>query len=201
MPKITFLNLPEEKKQTLITAMKREFSRVPLYNASIANIIKEASIPRGSFYQYFEDKEDAFFYLLNEMVDDFKNSFLRTLNKCDGDLLETMILFFQLMIEEEKEINFLKNAFLNMTYKIEETLSTIFRDHERKSHIRKLASIINTSSLNIVNDKELFHLLKIISTITFRNVVEKFAKDLSSDEALGNYIIELNLLKNGLVRK
>jgi len=181
--------------------MKREFSRVPLYNASIANIIKEASIPRGSFYQYFEDKEDAFFYLLNEMVDDFKNSFLRTLNKCDGDLLETMILFFQLMIEEEKEINFLKNAFLNMTYKIEETLSTIFRDHERKSHIRKLASIINTSSLNIVNDKELFHLLKIISTITFRNVVEKFAKDLSSDEALGNYIIELNLLKNGLVRK
>jgi len=181
--------------------MKREFSRVPLYNASIANIIKEASIPRGSFYQYFEDKEDAFFYLLNEMVDDFKNSFLRTLNKCDGDLLETMILFFQLMIEEEKEINFLKNAFLNMTYKIEETLSTIFRDHECESHIRKLASIINTSSLNIVNDKELFHLLKIISTITFRNVVEKFAKDLSSDEALGNYIIELNLLKNGLVRK
>ncbi|MFK4998922.1 TetR/AcrR family transcriptional regulator [Bacillus sp. N9] len=40
----------------------------------MANIVKEAGIPRGSFYQYFEDKEDAFFYLLNELTQENKKS-------------------------------------------------------------------------------------------------------------------------------
>src|SRR4051794_13707976 len=130
LPKITFLNLPEDKKQTLIQAVKKEFSRVPLYDASISNIVKSASIPRGSFYQYFEDKEDAFFFLLNDHVININTNFVLLLKKYDGDLFETMIEFFQLIIEEEENVKFLKNAFLNMTYKIENTLSKIFRDRE-----------------------------------------------------------------------
>ncbi len=59
MPKQTFLSLPEDKQNTLIQSAKKEFSRVPLHEASIANIIKDAGIPRGSFYQYFEDKENC----------------------------------------------------------------------------------------------------------------------------------------------
>ena len=62
VPKPTFLNLSKEKQELLITAAKKEFSRVPLNGASISNIIKDAGIPRGSFYQYFEDKEDIFFF-------------------------------------------------------------------------------------------------------------------------------------------
>ena len=50
MPKQTFFNLPEEKKQTLIAAAEIEFSKVPLMKASVANIIKIAGIPRGRFY-------------------------------------------------------------------------------------------------------------------------------------------------------
>lgn len=199
VPKITFFNLPEEKKQTLVNALKKEFSRVPLYNASISNIVKTAQIPRGSFYQYFEDKEDAFFYLLNEMVSSIKYNFGFLLKKHNGDLFDSLIEFFQLMIEEEADVNFLKNAFLNMTYKIEDTFSTIFRGRESNDKY-KLKTIINNERLNISNDLEFVHLLQILSTITIRNVVEKFAKDLSNQEALGNYIIEINLLKNGLAR-
>ncbi|MCU5751761.1 TetR/AcrR family transcriptional regulator, partial [Bacillus cereus] len=66
MPKQTFFNLEREKKELLIQAAMKEFSRVPLFEASISNIIKDAGIPRGSFYQYFEDKEDVFFFLLND---------------------------------------------------------------------------------------------------------------------------------------
>lgn len=58
MPKETFLKLPEEKKDKIIKAAKKEFERVPLEQASIKNIVKDAEIARGSFYQYFESKED-----------------------------------------------------------------------------------------------------------------------------------------------
>lgn len=58
MPKETFLNLSEEKKKKIIKAAQNEFERVPLEQASIKNIVENAGIARGSFYQYFESKED-----------------------------------------------------------------------------------------------------------------------------------------------
>ena len=58
MPKETFLKLPEEKKNKIIKAAKKEFERAPFEQTSIKNIVEDADIARGSFYQYFESKED-----------------------------------------------------------------------------------------------------------------------------------------------
>ncbi|HZG73313.1 MAG TPA: TetR/AcrR family transcriptional regulator [Chondromyces sp.] len=200
MPKFTFLNLPEEKKQTLIQAAKKEFSRAPLFKASITNIIKTAGIPRGSFYQYFEDKEDLFFYLLNELAKENKQKFISLLEKNQGDLFDTMVEFFRLVIQEEENFNFLKHTFLNMTYKIEHTFERSFSHHETDENYKELSSLINKSNLNITGDKELFYVMQIVITVTFRNFVEKFAKELSVEKAMNNYLIELNLLKRGLLK-
>ena len=59
MPTKTFFNLREEKRQRIEKALINEFSKSSFEQASITNIIKEANIPRGSFYQYFVDKKDA----------------------------------------------------------------------------------------------------------------------------------------------
>ena len=61
-----FLNLPEEKKQRIIAAAREELSRVPYDALSINRIIKEAGIPRGSFYDYFADKDDLIEYLMGD---------------------------------------------------------------------------------------------------------------------------------------
>ena len=55
MAKQTFLNLPEDKRNMVVSALKKEFSRVPLKDALVSNIIIDAKIPRGSFYQYFNE--------------------------------------------------------------------------------------------------------------------------------------------------
>ena len=57
MPKSTFFNLNEEKRIKIEKALKTEFSRGSFEEASVSNIVTNAQIPRGSFYQYFEDKE------------------------------------------------------------------------------------------------------------------------------------------------
>ncbi|KGM46298.1 TetR family transcriptional regulator, partial [Neobacillus niacini] len=90
MPKQTFFHLSKDKQDTLIEAAKKEFSRVPLHEASIANIIKSAGIPRGSFYQYFEDKEDLFYYLLNQLSVKNHLRFISVLQEKNGDLFETL---------------------------------------------------------------------------------------------------------------
>ena len=63
----TFLNLKEDKKNRIIKAAKKEFSRVPLDKALVSNIIRDSNIPRGSFYQYFENIDDLFVYIIDEI--------------------------------------------------------------------------------------------------------------------------------------
>ena len=69
MPSSTFFNLPQEKQEKLLEAATREFSQRPYNEASINQIIKDAGIPRGSFYMYFTDKEELFRYVLSGYVD------------------------------------------------------------------------------------------------------------------------------------
>jgi len=64
MPKQTFLNLPEEKRNTIINAAIEEFAHYGLENASTNRIVENSGISKGSFYQYFEDKQDVFMHLL-----------------------------------------------------------------------------------------------------------------------------------------
>lgn len=202
MPKITFFNLPDDKRKTLISAAKKEFARVPLYQASISNIIKDAKIPRGSFYQYFEDKEDAFFFLLNNHVAAYKSHFVRTLKNNNGDIFKAMIEFYQSIISEEKEnLQFLRNLFLNMTHRIENVFARSFGETDLNEDFKKISKLINHENLNMKDEHELFHMMQIISSVTFHNFVKKFAGELSSEEALNNYKTEIHLLKKGFISR
>ncbi len=64
MPKQTFLNIPEGKRRNIIGAAIDEFAEYGLENASTNRIVANSGISKGSFYQYFEDKQDVFMYLL-----------------------------------------------------------------------------------------------------------------------------------------
>lgn len=201
MPKQTFYKLPEDKRQTLIHAAEKEFSRVPLFEASVSNIVKSAEIPRGSFYQYFEDKDDAFFYLLNDQAKKRRAIFVHLLKKYDGDIFDAMCEVFRVTLQEatkEENLNFLRNAFLNMTHKIEITFTKIFSDSEDDDQHKEINRLIDKEQLNIAGDEELFYVMQILTSVTIRNFIEKFAKELSDEEAMRNYAIEIYLLKKGL---
>ncbi|MEH7387706.1 TetR/AcrR family transcriptional regulator [Bacillus sp. JJ1521] len=200
MPKLTFFNLPEDKKHTLIEAARKEFSSVPLSDASISNIIKSAGIPRGSFYQYFEDKEDAFFFLLGEFAKEKKAAFLSMLEKYEGDLFATFIDFFELFLHEEENLTFFKNALLNMTHKIERTFDRMTSEHEINENFKMHCSRIDIGKMNVSDEVELFHALQIITSVMLRNLIYAFAHDLPRDTAMNNFMTEMNLLKKGLVR-
>ena len=64
MPKQTFLNLPEEKRKAFIEIALEEFANNDYNTASVSKIVGKAGIAKGSLYQYFEDKQDLFMYLL-----------------------------------------------------------------------------------------------------------------------------------------
>jgi AcrR family transcriptional regulator len=65
MPKETFFNLPEEKRKLITNIAIEEFANHDYGNVSISRMVARAEIAKGSFYQYFEDKEDLYSYLLD----------------------------------------------------------------------------------------------------------------------------------------
>jgi AcrR family transcriptional regulator len=64
VPKQTFLNLPDEKRQAFTDIALEEFASHDYNTASVSKIVARAGIAKGSVYQYFEDKQDLFLYLL-----------------------------------------------------------------------------------------------------------------------------------------
>ena len=97
MPSSTFFRLPEEKRQRLLDAAWEEFSRVSFADASINQIIKEAGIPRGSFY--FTDKEDLTAYMLGEMRHYFSKLMWDILAEVEGDLFRAMVIAFERFLD------------------------------------------------------------------------------------------------------
>ncbi|MFJ5718041.1 TetR/AcrR family transcriptional regulator [Neobacillus sp. NPDC093127] len=204
MPKQTFLHLPKDKQDTLIQAAKKEFSRVPLHEASIANIIKDAGIPRGSFYQYFEDKEDLYYYLINQLSQKNNDRFIAVLKEKNGDIFEAFFDSFQFMTQNhrnQEHKNFFKNAFLNMNYKMENTLANNIYEENQKNQYLTMISLMNTKNLNINDERELHSILKIIMAVTFQNLVQKFVRDLSDEEALKSYVEQMEMLKRGIYKE
>ncbi len=69
MPNQTFFNLPEEKREQILQVAIDEFADNDYDSASVSRIVARAGIAKGSFYQYFVDKEDLYGYLVGLLAE------------------------------------------------------------------------------------------------------------------------------------
>ncbi|MFS8630457.1 MAG: TetR family transcriptional regulator [Bacillales bacterium] len=201
MPKQTFFNLPASKRNILLEAAKKEFTRAPLFEASIANIVRAAGIPRGSFYQYFEDKEDLYLYLLDSKLKKSRKQLILSLQKHNGDLIEAAIdLYYNFLVKipDEEERNFLKNAFLYATSSVENFFMDMFHSI---LHLDEISKEIDKSRLNIREEKDISHILQIITGVAIQNFIRKISEKLSDDEAIEHFMFQINLIKYGIYKR
>lgn len=56
--------MPAAKRQRIVDLALVEFAQNEYETASISRLVAQAGIAKGSFYQYFENKEDLYTYLL-----------------------------------------------------------------------------------------------------------------------------------------
>ncbi|MHB1128006.1 MAG: TetR/AcrR family transcriptional regulator [Bacillota bacterium] len=104
MPKETFNNLSEEKKQRIFDAAVQEFSTRRFSEASINQIVKTAGIPRGSFYQYFKDKADLYLYMMFRIgKEKLEVADLAEALKPDADFFEVFLHLFKSLMSWARE--------------------------------------------------------------------------------------------------
>ena len=99
----TFLRLPEEKRKRFLDAAWAEFTRVSFADASINQIVHHAEIARGSFYQYFKDKDGLMEYLISEDWAYLLRGYHAVLREVKGDIFALQLACFDQFLLQQKD--------------------------------------------------------------------------------------------------
>lgn len=196
MPTKTFFNLPKEKKVRILKAGKKEFSRVPLERAVIANIAKDAGIPRGSFYQYFTSLEDLFTYVVEYMYGFNKKKFSSYLEENNNNVYEALKVRFANEIDKLAKDE-------NRQFRIN-TLTLLFNDNAEYSQdfINNIIDKRNTLDLGFFpeelqkknNFAKVVDLIKMVGD----NCVERYLTSQATEEEIKNdYNKYIDFVKTG----
>lgn len=199
MPKDLFFTLSKEKQNRIIESAIIEFSKEKFYEASINQIIKTADISRGSFYQYFEDKEDLFFYILGSIIETQGTAFIQRMIQSKPmevfSVYRELLIFNLSMLSGEKYMGFFKNLYLSMNYHLQEKMMLIFK--EKRSKLLSNGPLGLKKGLGYEEEyfKELINIMEIIN----RDLLSmKIAKNLSDSEILEIFDLRMKILKDGL---
>lgn len=198
MPSDKFLHLEDEKQKKIIDAAKIEFANHRYEDASINQIIKNIQMPRGSFYLYFDNKQDLYLYILKTYIREFKIKFIEFLNKNKQDLFKSLISFYDYIIDNNNwDGNLIKNIFINMNSNQVDIAIPELIDSEFDGSIIKN---IDSSNYNI-NDDEKEILFSIVIPIFFHAVATSLEHPLKKDAIRVHYLKQVNIIKRGLERK
>lgn len=202
MPTSTFFNLPEDKKNKILKAANKEFERVPIEQVSIKNIVESAEIARGSFYQYFEDKEDLFQYIMSAKMENMQNKLIEMIEHENGNIINIFINMYEYLIKIvkiKKNNKFFKQIFENV--KTSDNLMFIKKEEINKNLEQTLYNLYdrNKDILNIKNEEEFKLVIEMLFAITRRRIVVSLKyKDL--EKARETYLKEIEFLKKGIIK-
>ena len=201
MPKQTFFNLPSEKREVILEAARQEFSEVTLQEASIANIIKRAQIPRGSFYQYFEDKDDLFLYLVEEGGKHFFERLIKALQDEEGDIFAACEIWFKQNIERldnPMRRKLYKNMFLSMNEKMQDKMTPNCVKHPFAESMKVLVDNMDLSQFRISDQEEMKYFLRMLKGIIFGSVTAYLKGNVEKERCLKAYTFQMEVIKRGI---
>ncbi len=109
MPKQTYFKLSEAKRKQIEAVAIDEFTAHSYEAASISSMVAQAGIAKGSFYQYFDGKEDLFMHLL-KLANQKKGELVKELKPAERAMDTFDYLRWMLQLQFLFEIRFPKLA-------------------------------------------------------------------------------------------
>lgn len=174
MAKDTFHNLSSEKREKILDVLKTVFREKPFHEVTVKEIVEESGIARGSFYQYFDDLQEAYFVILNSELGDIHSLFIDVFREQRGDIRAALIEYgkkLRKLLFEPKTYNIYKNYFIYWNENLDREWQSWKSDKE--NHDKDSMSDI----MNIHFDVEKINYIKgIIHNLIRRNYVENWSQ-------------------------
>lgn len=209
MPARLFFELHSEKQNRITEAALKEFAEYGYEGSSTNRIVKSAGISKGSLFQYFSNKEELYFYILDQVTEKYITDLEQTGKSLSPELstrvTEYALAEFTWYIQHPESGRLIISAFTNYNsclyskilarYKIQKGVmfDTLLDDidtsqflWEKSKTIQLLKWVLTGFNKDFVNE------LKDNSGMDLEAIKNKYA------ETLTEYLI---LLKTGILRK
>lgn len=197
MPTDVFFRLTPVKQQHIIEAIKEEITRVPYEEFSIYNVVRSCGISRGSFYQYFANKDDIMLYLLSSYNKSILERFMQALKENDGDLflsLEEGYRFVVRMLCYKDSKSYRQHLFCNADF-----YEKLWRDHdfsvEKYPVFLEALNLVKFENLRVDTPEELKILIEICMASVARECIVLLMTNTSEQTSCERFMKKLNLLK------
>ncbi|MBE5785568.1 MAG: TetR/AcrR family transcriptional regulator [Clostridiales bacterium] len=198
MPTERFLNLPPEKQQTVLDAAKKELCDRNYDDLSINRIVKEAGISRGSFYEYFEDKDDLIEYIMrgycSVMEGIYQNYFVEGKFDVFAVVPRIVSLAMDYCIREGEEALF-KNLFSCL--RMSRTYSFEWLFENERNIVKTGLSYVDRSKLKDPSDRTVTVLLDMVAVLTRNSMARIFSDHENREKHFADFLSALALIRNG----
>ncbi|MBO6134190.1 MAG: TetR/AcrR family transcriptional regulator [Lachnospiraceae bacterium] len=195
-----FYNIKEKKKNNILDAIEKCMQQYNYDELSVNDIVKEADISRGSFYNYFVDKNDAVETLIKEKIKTVFEKFKECIIKNDGKLFDGVYDGY-MQIKDMLRNKIFFTIMKNLKFFIEIGHKILYS----KGYEEELQGFLDWLLENTVEGREIFKtredmanivdlLIALISNITLKMVI-------ISDKNDNNYGFEykFNVIKKGVM--
>lgn len=195
MPTETFYNLPGEKRERLVAAIRRELTRAPFDEMSINRIVKDACIPRGSYYQYFRDKQDLYDFVLEDFRALLLRSVEQTLERNRGDLFQALLVGFDTITTFAKTQES-ATLFANLFTGFGDTCRAMPKRMTDET-VQSLCSKIDRRRLRTDKDEPLRQLVEMSLLLLIHSLIELFGNVKQAPSLREQLCIRLDFIQNG----
>lgn len=202
MPLKTYFNLDQDKKDRIFHAGLLEFTYQDKNKASVNNIVRIANISKGSFYQYFQDKEDFYWFIVMGIFEGQLGIYNQLLEKYEGDIFLTEEAVFESFLSflDDPKIrmlvkNVLLNNYLTLQSKLLQKGSTVYiENYDLLTKFGFKGYAIKTK----VDFLALYDMLRNIQT----NCISKLIMDdVTKADAKHTYATQIEMLKKGILKR
>lgn len=205
MPSEAFFKLDESKKKKILEAIKNEFESNGFEKASVNKIVENAGISKGSFWFYFENKEEAINFIIESYIEIEKTEALKLIKEKNGDIFETYIGLYDFIKEqklEEYKRELLPNIFKDLIINKEK----IFNKFSGKPLLEALISNdefknnIDMKNFKRATTEEIISLVKILNYLMRTNIMDQIHGFMTEKEARENFLREIEIIKYGVLK-
>jgi AcrR family transcriptional regulator len=71
----------QQNRDSIILASRKVFTEKGLDSSNVREIVSEAGLGSGTFYNYFDDKVEVFLVIVNRLINEFSNFIIPKINK------------------------------------------------------------------------------------------------------------------------
>ena len=183
MPKEVFLKLPAEKQEKILSILETEFKTKPFQKVNVKEIVEKSGIARGSFYQYFENLEDAYFTILEKETVDIHALFMKIFVQKNKQLIPAFEEYGTQVVEilfNEQTYMIYKNCYLYWSEDLNRSWE--LSKNQRAEDFHRFATHVG----------ENFEKMQIIKAVVHSLIERMFREEWTKEAFITNYKQHLN---------